>query len=84
MKNIVIIAPHGTGKGTQCDLLVKNYGYNHISTGELFREIIKKNDDFSKSVQKTINSGKLVSDEIVLEMLSNYINENNLKLYGGE
>ena len=79
MKNIVIIAPHGTGKGTQCDLLVKNYGYNHISTGELFREIIKKNDDFSKSVQKTINSGKLVSDEIVLEMLSNYINENNLK-----
>ena len=39
MKNIVIIAPHGTGKGTQCDLLVKNYGYNHISTGELFREI---------------------------------------------
>ena len=45
---------------------------------------IKKNDDFSKSVQKTINSGKLVSDEIVLEMLSNYINENNLKLYGGE
>lgn len=78
MKNIVIVAPHGTGKGTQCDLLKSKYGYNHISTGDLFRQTIKKQDEFAKSLEATINSGKLVSDEIVLEMLKNHMKDNNL------
>ena len=77
MKNIVFIAPHGTGKGTQCNYLVEKYNYAHISTGELIRATIKKQDQFAKQLETTINSGKLVSDEIVLEMIKNYLKENN-------
>ena len=42
MKNIIFIAPPAAGKGTQSELLVNNYKYNHISTGDLLRN--KQND----------------------------------------
>lgn len=79
MKNIVFIAPHGTGKGTQCNLLKEKYGYIPISTGEIIRARIKKQDILAKQLEETINEGKLVSDKIVLDMLENFINENNLQ-----
>lgn len=79
MKNIIFIAPHGTGKGTQCELLENKYNYNHISTGDIIRKTINKQDEFAKELEKTINSGKLVSDEIVLEMLKKYMMENSIK-----
>lgn len=76
MKNIIFIAVHGTGKGTQCDLLTEKYKFNHLSTGELIRKAIKKQDDFAKDLEKTINSGKLVSDEVVLDLINGYIATN--------
>ena len=42
MKNVIFIAPPAAGKGTQSDLLVKEFGYEHISTGDLLRA--KQND----------------------------------------
>ena len=42
MKNIIFIAPPAAGKGTQSELLVSEFGYNHISTGDLLRS--KQND----------------------------------------
>ena len=41
MKNIIFIAPHGTGKGTQCTNLMNKYNFNHLSTGDLIRNAIK-------------------------------------------
>ena len=41
MKNIVIFGAPGSGKGTQSDLLVKKYGFKHISTGDVLRAEIK-------------------------------------------
>lgn len=86
MKNIVFIAPHGAGKGTQCSKLKDKYNFNHLSTGDLIRDAIKKDDDFGKSLKKTIDSGKLVSDDIVLEMIKNYIkncNQSNGIIFDG-
>lgn len=77
--NIVFIAPHGTGKGTQCDYLVKEYNYSHISTGEIIRDRIKKQDEFAKEIETKINSGILLSNEIVLKMIKDYISSNNIK-----
>ncbi len=76
MKNIIFIAPHGTGKGTQCHLITEKFGFKHLSTGDLIRSAIKKQDAFAKELEKTINSGALVSDEIVLEMLKDYLKAN--------
>lgn len=45
MKNIIFIAPPAAGKGTQSDLLVKKYGYVHISTGDLLRDEVNRKSE---------------------------------------
>lgn len=79
MKNIILIAPPAAGKGTQSKLLCDKYKLAHISTGDLLREVATKDDEFSLKVKEIMQSGKLVSDDIVLELLQNRIKENDCK-----
>ena len=46
MKNIIFIAPPAAGKGTMSEILMEKYGYKHISTGDILREMAKTPDDF--------------------------------------
>lgn len=69
MKNIIFIAPPAAGKGTQSDLLVKKYGYVHISTGDLLRNEIAEGTELGNTLQEIMASGALVSDDIVTELL---------------
>ena len=71
MKNIIFIAPPAAGKGTQSDLLVKKYGYHHISTGDLLRNEVSSGSDLGNSLKDILASGSLVSDEIVTTLLKN-------------
>lgn len=71
MINFVFIAPPAAGKGTQSKFLVDNYGYNHISTGDLLREEVAKGSDLGIQINEIISSGKLVDDELVLTLLKN-------------
>ena len=75
MKKIVLIAPPAAGKGTQSELLCKKYGFVHISTGDLLREAMKKDDEIGKFLVVQMATGKLVSDEIVLNLLENKLRE---------
>ena len=68
MKNILFIAPPAGGKGTLSDELVHNYGYIHISTGDLLREV-DKSSELGIMVNELISNGKLVPDDIVLALL---------------
>ncbi len=68
MKNILFIAPPAGGKGTQSDMLVMKFGYEHISTGDLLRDI-DDNSALGKKVNKIIDEGNLVSDELIFELL---------------
>jgi len=70
MKNIIFIAPPAAGKGTVSDYLVKNYNYEHLSTGDLLRDVIKSGSEFGKEIDKTISSGNLVSDEVIIKLVS--------------
>lgn len=79
MKNIIFIAPAGAGKGTQSDLLVKKYGYVHISTGDLFRAEMSSGSELGKKVSDIVNSGKLVSDDIMTAMLKNRLSNPDIK-----
>jgi len=70
MKNIIFIAPPAAGKGTQSELLVKNFNYEHISTGDLLRA--KQNDGslLGNKIKEILSSGGLVDDEIVTDLLT--------------
>jgi len=68
MKNIIFIAPPAAGKGTQCELLVNKYGYHHISTGDLLRNV-DPNTEVGKRVNEVMQSGDLVNDELVFSLI---------------
>lgn len=79
MKNIIFIAPPAAGKGTQSDLLVKKYGYTHISTGDLLREEVASGSELGNELNEIMKSGELVSDEIVSMLLKNRLLKDDAK-----
>ena len=73
MKNIIFIAPPAAGKGTISDYLVKNYQYEHISTGDLLREEIASGSEFGQKLDVILKSGSLVDDETVIRLVNHKI-----------
>jgi len=71
--NIILLAPPAAGKGTQAELLENKYHLNHISTGELLRKSASREDDFGKKMRNLLESGELVSDEIIFEVLNKHL-----------
>ena len=74
MRNIIFIAPPAAGKGTISDLLVKNYNYEHLSTGDLLREEIKSGSVLGQEIDKIISGGNLVSDELIIKLVEDKLN----------
>ena len=70
MKNIVIFGAPGSGKGTQSDLLVKKYGFNHISTGDVLRAEIKNGTDLGNNAKGFIDNGQLIPDSLMIDILA--------------
>ena len=79
MKNVIFIAPPATGKGTISKYLVDNYGYLHLSTGELLRKVAKQNTELGKKVASLINNGIFVSDELVLDIIKEHLKNSENK-----
>ena len=69
--NIVIFGPPGAGKGTQSSFIVKKFNLHQLSTGELLRKETKDNTNLGKQISSIINSGNLVSDNIVGDLIEN-------------
>ncbi|MCV3728394.1 nucleoside monophosphate kinase [Ureaplasma miroungigenitalium] len=61
---LLFLGPPGSGKGSISSLLIDQYQFEHVSTGNLFRALFKRNDDFAKEVQNIIDQGLLVPDEV--------------------
>ncbi len=76
---IVLIGAPASGKGTQSELLSKEYGLVHISTGDLFREILSGNSPLRAEVESYVNNGKLVPDELTLKLVLNRLNNDDVK-----
>lgn len=75
MESIIFIAPPAAGKGTLSSKLYNKYSLPHISTGDLLREEISKDNDYAHELKKVMESGKLISDDIILELLAKRISE---------
>ena len=77
--NIVIFGPPGAGKGTQSDFIVKKYNLYQLSTGELLRQEIKNKTELGLNISSIMNSGQLVSDNIVSNLIEKYISNDTFK-----
>ena len=71
--NIIIFGPPGAGKGTQSDFIVSKYQLFQLSTGDLLRREIKNKSEIGLKIQKTINAGNLVPDDIVGKLVENIV-----------
>lgn len=72
-QHIIIFGAPGAGKGTHADLMAKRYGMVHLSTGDLLRKEVAEQTPLGKFVQKELDQGNLVADEIVIEMVEKAI-----------
>ena len=70
MKNIVIFGAPGSGKGTQSDKMIAEYGLGHISTGDVLRDEIKKDTELGKLAASYINGGNLIPDDLMVSILA--------------
>ena len=77
--NIIIFGPPGAGKGTQAKFIVNKYNLYQLSTGELLREEIKNKTELGLQISSIINSGELVSDKIVSDLIEKFISNDNYK-----
>lgn len=70
MLNVVIFGAPGSGKGTQSELIISEYGLAHISTGDVLRAEIKNDTELGKTAKGYIEKGQLVPDELIVDMLA--------------
>lgn len=76
---IIMLGAPGTGKGTVGNLLAEKLKIPHISSGEIFRSYIKDDDEIGKQVKSYITEGKLVPDELTIQVLEKRLQEPDTK-----
>ena len=67
--NIVLLGAPGSGKGTQAQKLVAEFGFAHISTGDLLRAAIKAGTKLGKKAKGYMDAGQLVPDDLVVDLV---------------
>jgi len=67
--NVVFLGAPGAGKGTQAMKVAKKLGLAHIATGDLFRQAMEKGTEQGRKAKSYIESGKLVPDEVTIQMV---------------
>ena len=77
--NIIIFGPPGAGKGTQSDKIVSKYQLFKISTGDLLRKEIKNGTLLGKKIEEIVNSGTLVSDNIINDLIEKVVSNKKYK-----
>lgn len=76
MYNLILFGPPGSGKGTQAEKLVKQHGFLHISTGDMFRYELSNDTPLGKEARSYMDRGDLVPDEVTIAMLRKRVEAN--------
>lgn len=83
MLNVVIFGAPGSGKGTQSERIIKEYGLHHISTGEVLRDHIARGTELGKIVDGYISRGQLIPDDLMVRVLASVLDDNPEKTSKG-
>lgn len=75
MLNLVLFGAPGSGKGTQSEKLIEEYGLHHISTGEVLRDHIKRETELGKIAKSYIDEGQLIPDELMISILDKVLEQ---------
>ncbi|MFT5210864.1 MAG: adenylate kinase [Flavobacterium sp.] len=73
--NIILLGAPGVGKGTQAQFMTENYSIPQISTGDMLREAIKAGSELGLRVKSVMDSGALVTDEIIIDLVKERITQ---------
>ena len=79
MRNIILLAVQGAGKGTLAKKLKEKYGYAHISTGDILRERASKDDELGREIKNLIDNGIFVSNEIIFQAIGEKLTSDDCK-----
>ncbi len=80
---IVLLGPPGAGKGTQAQLISKQLGLPHISSGDIFRENLQQQTDLGKLARGYIDRGELVPDDVTIAMIRQRLSQADCALGAG-
>jgi adenylate kinase len=76
---IILLGPPGAGKGTQANMMRKKFDIPQISTGDMLRTAIRQGSELGISAKKIMDIGGLVSDDLILNLVKERINQNDCK-----
>ena len=77
--NIILLGAPGAGKGTQASRISEKYKLPHISTGDIFRDNIKRGTEIGLLAKSYTDNGKLVPDEVTCKIVEGRLQEENCK-----
>ena len=75
--SLILFGPPGSGKGTQAEFLVEDLGLVHLSTGDMLRAAVQARTKTGKIAKKLMEAGALVPDEVVVQIISDRLDEND-------
>jgi adenylate kinase len=73
VRMVILLGPPGAGKGTQAQRIAGQYGLQHLSTGDMLRDNIRRGTELARRAKPLINRGELVPDDIILGMVQDRI-----------
>jgi adenylate kinase len=76
MFNLILFGPPGSGKGTQSEKLIAQYGFKHLSTGDILRNEIRNGTALGMEAKSLMDQGVLVPDAVVIGMIGKALEEN--------